>query len=82
MRQSRFTPDQMVAVLQEVEAGAKIRDVCRRHGITETTFHRWRRKYGSLPVPEARRLGEYVSTAFRVATTNVPGSTYPSSTMT
>lgn len=43
-------------MLQEVEAGAMIAEVCRRHGVTETTFHRWRREYGGIQVSEARRL--------------------------
>lgn len=56
MRTSRFSPDQMIGILREVDAGGKIAEVCRRHRITETTFHRWRRKYGGLHVGDARRL--------------------------
>jgi putative transposase len=52
----RFTEEQIVAVLNEHEAGGTIRELCRRHGITETTFHRWRAKYGGLQVSDARRL--------------------------
>ena len=56
MRKSRFTDEQIIGVLQEVEAGAPTKEVCRRHGISPETFYRWRRKYGGLEVDEARRL--------------------------
>ena len=52
----RFTEEQIVGVLNEHAAGGTIRDLCRRHGITETTFHRWRAKYGGLQISDARRL--------------------------
>ena len=52
----RFTEEQIVGVLNEHAAGGTIRDLCRRHGITETTFHRWRAKYGGLQISDAKRL--------------------------
>lgn len=52
----RFTEEQIIGVLNEHAAGGTIRDLCRRHGITETTFHRWRAKFGGLQVSDARRL--------------------------
>jgi putative transposase len=56
MRKSRYTEEQIIGALQEHERGAKIADLCRKFGVTETTFHRWKRKYGGLQVSEARRL--------------------------
>jgi putative transposase len=56
MRKSKFTEEQIIKLLKEVDAGAKVQDVVRRAGITETTFYRWKAKYGGLEVSDAKRL--------------------------
>jgi len=56
MKRKRFSEEQIIGILQESEAGRENREICRKHGITEQTFYRWRSKYGGMSVSEARRL--------------------------
>lgn len=56
MKAKRFSEEQIIAVLRESEAGAKTKDLCRRHGVSEATFYNWKAKYGGMTVSEARRL--------------------------
>ena len=58
MKAKRFTEEQIIAVLKEAEAGAKTKDLCRKHGISDATFYNWEAKYGGMTVSEARRLKE------------------------
>ena len=57
MKTSRFSAEQIVSILNEAAAKeTKVVEVCRKHGITEQTYYRWRRAYGGLQVDEAKRL--------------------------
>lgn len=58
MKKSKFTEQQIIAILQEQEQGHKIGDICRKHGISDQTFHNWKRKYGGLTLSELIRLRE------------------------
>ena len=56
MKRGRFTEEQIIGILREQEAGAKTADVCRKHGVSDATFYKWKAKYGGLEVSEAKRL--------------------------
>ena len=56
MKRSKFTDEQIVAIVKEGEAGRKVADVCRANGITEQTYYRWKAKYGGLELSDVQRL--------------------------
>jgi putative transposase len=56
MKRSRFTDDQIIGILKEHEAGLSAAELCRKHGISDATFYKWRAKYGGMDVSDAKRL--------------------------
>ena len=56
MKGKRFTEEQIISVLKELDAGAAPKEVCRRHGISEQSIYRWKAKYGGMEISDARRL--------------------------
>ena len=56
MKRSRFSEEQIIAILKEQEAGVPTAEVCRRHGVSGATFYKWKAKFGGLEVSEAKRL--------------------------
>ena len=56
MKGKRFTPEQIIKIIKESEMGVKNIDICRKYGISEQTFYRWKSKYGGMEVSDAMRL--------------------------
>ena len=58
MKRTRFSETQIVAILRQADAGIKVKDLCREHGISDATYYNWKVKYGGLKVSDLKRLKE------------------------
>jgi putative transposase len=56
MKRSRFSEEQIIAILKEQEAGMSVADLCRKHGVSDASIYKWKAKFGGMDVSEARRL--------------------------
>lgn len=56
MKRSRFTETQIISILKEADAGAKVKDLCRKHGISDATYYNWKSKYGGMEASDLKRL--------------------------
>jgi putative transposase len=56
MKRSRFSEEQIIAILREQESGVATAEVCRKHGVSSATFYKWKAKFGGMDVSDARRL--------------------------
>ena len=56
MKRSRFSEEQIIGILKEHQAGLGAKELCRKHGVSDATFYKWRSKYGGMEVSDAKRL--------------------------
>ena len=56
MKRSRFSEEQIIAILKEQETGVPVSELCRKHGVSDASIYKWKAKYGGMDVSEAKRL--------------------------
>jgi len=56
MTRKRYTEEQIIGILKESEAGANTQELCRKHGVSDASFYKWKAKFGGMDVSDARRL--------------------------
>ena len=58
MKKSRFSEQQIINILKQADAGVKVQDLCRQHGVTDATYYKWKSKYGGMEASDIKRLRE------------------------
>lgn len=58
MKKSRFSQQQIISILKQADAGVKVQDLCRQHGISDATYYKWKSKYGGMEASDIKRLRE------------------------
>jgi putative transposase len=58
MKRSRYSESQIVGILKEADSGVMVKDICRKYGISDATYYKWKSKYGGLEVSDVRRMRE------------------------
>lgn len=58
MKKSRFSETQIVAILKQADAGVKVKDICREHGISDATYYKWKSRYGGMEASDLKRVKE------------------------
>ncbi len=56
MKRSRFSEEQIIGILKEHQAGVGAKELCRKHGVSDATFYKWRSKFGGMEVPDVKKL--------------------------
>ena len=82
MKRSRFTEDQIFAILKEADAGESVKEVCRRHGISSGTYYQWKSKYGGLQPSDLKRLKELMGLTESETMADVGGQRAEQATIT
>ena len=66
MKKTRFTENQIIAILKEGEAGIQVKEICRKHGISDATYYNWKSKYGGMAPSDLKRMKEMEQELFQL----------------